>query len=99
MQQISPKLLNEWKKEGELIAIWRCERCFKKIPFYKTDNELVNMIYLSFARHEKFCFECKRKLEKKPEVKKKIIREIGLLKKYEGVIIEEDDGLNIKTSF
>ena len=92
LQQISPKLLSEWKKQGELIAIFRCERCFKKIPFYKTNNELVNMIYISYAKNERFCVECRKKLEKHPEVKKKVIREIILLKKYEGVIIEEDDG-------
>ncbi len=94
LKQINPQLLREWKKQGELIAIWRCERCFKKIPFYKTDNELVNMIYLAFVRNEKYCNECKRKLEKHPEVKKKVIREIILLKKYEGIIVEEDDGSN-----
>jgi len=89
MQQINPQIIDEWKKEGELLAIWRCEGCFKKVPFYKTDNELVNMIYLSFARNEKYCHSCKKKNNPKPILKKKC-REIILLKKYEGVIIEKE---------
>ncbi len=90
MKQIDPQLLREWKKEGELIAIWRCEKCFRKVPLYKTDSELVNFIYRSFARYEKYCPKCKKK--NKPNIKKNNpgpIREIILLRKYEGVIIEK----------
>ncbi len=91
MKQINPQLLREWKKEGELIAIWRCEKCFRKVPFYKTDNELVNLIHLSFARYEKYCLKCKKNMgklnikKKNPEPR----RELILLRRYEGVIIEK----------
>ena len=89
VSQINPQILQEWKKEGELITIWRCNKCFKKIPLYKTDNPLINTIYISFAQFEKFCPKCK--MGEKPIVKKKIRREIILLEKYEGVIIEDDE--------
>ncbi len=90
MKQINPQFLREWRKEGELLVIWRCENCFKKIPLYKTDNELVNMISLSFARNEKYCLKCKKNMGK-PNIKKKNnpCREIFLLRRYEGVIVEE----------
>ena len=90
MKQINPQLLREWKKGGKLLAIWRCEKCFRKIPLYKIDNELVNMIYLSFAGHEKYCLKCKKKMNNS-NIKKNPgpVRELILLKKYEGVIIEE----------
>ena len=88
--QINPKLLEEWKKEGEIIALWRCNRCFKKIPLYKTDNELINSIYLSFAKFERYCPACFRKLNPIKVPKKKVRREVILLKKYENVIVEED---------
>jgi len=88
MQQINPQLLREWKKEGELLAIWRCEKCFLKIPLYKTDSPLINSIYLSFASHEKYCLKCKKKM--KPNIKKSNpSREVILLRRYEGVIIEK----------
>lgn len=90
MQQINPKLLNEWKKEGEIITIWECNKCFKKIPFYKTDNLLVNSIYLSFAKFEEYCLKCLNKMNSKQIPKKKVRREIILLRRYEGIIIEED---------
>ena len=89
MKQINPQILNKWKRGGELIAIFRCERCFKKIPLYKTDNALVNSIYLSFAGHEKYCPKCKMN---KPNIKKNLIRrEIILLARYEGVIEKEPE--------
>ncbi len=92
MKQINPQLLKEWGKEGELLTIWRCEKCFKKIPLYKTNNPLVNSIYLSFASYEKYCPKCKKSM--KPDVKKNNpgpVREIILLKRYEGVIIEKTE--------
>ena len=89
---IKPQLLKEWQKQGEILAIWRCNRCFQKIPLYKTDDDLINSIYLSFARFEKYCPMCKLKKEMKSTPKIKVRREIILLKKYEGVIIEEENG-------
>ena len=68
MKEINPQLLREWKKGGELLTIWRCEKCFQKVPLYKTDNPLVNSIYLSFAKHEKYCLKCKKNM--KPKIKK-----------------------------
>lgn len=91
VSQINPQMLQEWKKDGEIIAIWRCENCFRKIPLYKTDNELINSIYLSFAQFEKDCPKCK--MRGKPIVKKKIIREIILLEKYEGIIEDDEEDL------
>jgi len=60
--QIKTELINEWKKRGKLLTIWRCERCYKKVPFYKTKNPLINSIYLAFAETEKYCWKCKKKL-------------------------------------
>lgn len=88
--QINPKLLEEWKKVGEILIVWRCNRCFKKIPFYKTDNDLINSIHLSFAQFEKHCLKCKEKLNPTRVLKETGRREILLLKKYENVIVEED---------
>jgi len=87
MKQISPQLLREWKKEGELLAIWRCEKCFQKIPFYKTNNSLVDSISLSFARNEKYCLKCRNKSKRKK--KNNPSRELILLRRYEGIIIEK----------
>ncbi len=87
---INPPLLEQWKKKGEIIAIWRCDRCFKKVPFYKTDNPMVNEIYRQAAK-EKYCNHCKKKLQQIPEQKEIIIKEIRLLKKYEGIIVKKVD--------
>lgn len=62
MPQISKKLLDEWKKDGKILVIWRCERCYKKVPFYRTKNPLINSIYLAFAENEKYCWRCKKKV-------------------------------------
>ena len=83
--------MQEWKKEGEILIIWQCNRCFKKIPLYKTNNSLVNSIYLSFARNEKYCEKCKKKLNPKIIFKIKEIKEIRLLEIYEGVIEDDED--------
>ena len=86
--QIKPQLIQEWKKNGEILIIWGCGGCFKKVPLYKSDNPLVNSILLSFAKFEKYCPKCKQK--KFP--KEKVICKIStLLEKYEGIFIEEDD--------
>ena len=91
MIQINPQLLKKWKKDGELLTIWSCEKCFKKIPFYKNKNLLVNSIYLSFSKHEKYCLKCKRNMNKTDTKKKNNpCREIFLLRRYEGIIIEKD---------
>ena len=89
--QISPQLLQEWEKGGKLMAIWRCERCFKKVLLYETHNEFINSIYISFSRFEKYCQECKNKMKGNPVLKTKIVREVILLKKYEGIIEEDGD--------
>ena len=93
MQQINPQIIDEWKKEGELLAIWRCKRCFKKILLYKTDNPFINSIYLSFANFEKYCTKCLNKTNKSQILKKKMKREIILLRKYEGIDEEEENFL------
>lgn len=91
MKQISPQLLREWKKGGELLAIWRCEKCFMKVPFYKTDNSLVDSISLSFARNEKYCLKCRNKSKgKKKNPGSNPGRELILLRRYEGVIIKRE---------
>jgi len=89
--QINHQLLKDWEKQGELLAVWRCDSCFKKVPFYKTDNPIINAIYLSVARYEKYCDKCKKKLANIPHKKKIIIKEVRLLKKYEGIIVEMPD--------
>ena len=83
--QISPKLLEEWKKKGELIGIWRCERCFRKVPFYKSGNEMVDMIHLAAARDHKYCLRCREKIKKNnnPLNKVKKLRINILIQRYE----------------
>ena len=91
VQAIKPQLLQEWQKQGEILAIWRCNRCFKKIPLYKTNNDLINSIYLAFANFEKYCPRCKEKMNPTRAPKEKVRREIILLKKYENVIVEVEE--------
>ena len=84
LTQIKPELLQKWQRKGELLTIWRCERCYKMEPLYKTTNSLINAIYLSWARNHKYCPLCEAKmkgLSKKKPVK--IIRINTLLEKYE----------------
>ena len=84
LQQIKPELLNEWKKKGKLIGIWRCERCYKKIPFYK-EMPLIDMIHLCWAHDHKYCPKCEKKIKGINTIKKKeeILRINHLLEKYE----------------
>lgn len=89
MQQIKPQLLQEWEKEGEILVVWRCERCYKKIPFYKTNNSFIDMIHLMWAQDHKYCSRCMNK--KKDKMIIKIPRIIKILEKYEPKI--EDDEL------
>ena len=91
VQAIKPQLLREWQKEGEILTIWRCNRCFRKVPLYKTDNPIVNSIYLAFANFEKYCDKCKKKLNPTIVLKRNVRREIILLKKYENIIVEEKE--------
>ena len=91
MRQINPQLLSEWKKEGEILAIWQCERCHKQIPFYKTGNPLIDFLYESFAHNEKYCCKCKLRLQNLSKQKNTSTRTIKLLKKYEGIIVEISD--------
>jgi len=90
MPEIKLQLLNELKKQGRLLTIFRCERCYKKIPFYSTNNNLINMIYLSWVRDHRYCNSCEKKIKNlniKP--KKKIKPRINtLLEKYELKIID-----------
>ena len=62
VSQINPELLEKWKKNGELLIIWRCERCYKKLPLYKSKNPLINSIYLSWTKYHQYCDKCKKKL-------------------------------------
>ena len=92
LQQIKPELFNEWKKKGELFAIFRCERCYKKIPFYKSYNELVNMISLAWIKDHKYCYSCERKLDNNFKTKKKVIPRINLLlERYEFEFVESEE--------
>ena len=93
LQQIKPELLNEWKKKGDLLAIWRCERCYKKIPFYK-QNPFIDNISLAWVHNHKYCDKCEKKIKKnnpRPNIILKNLRINRLLKKYEFYDeIEED---------
>ena len=83
--KINPITLEEWKKQGELLAIFRCDRCYKKTPFYKTNNELIDSIYVLWVRDHKNCWRCEKKREKNPldmETKGNI-KIIELIEKYE----------------
>ena len=87
LSQIKPELLNKLKSEGKLLVIWRCEHCYKKLPFYKSDIPLINMIYLAWARDHKYCGKCEKKLMGyKPPKKKEIPRINQLLEIYGRVL-------------
>ncbi len=89
LAQINPELLNKWKKKGELIVIWRCERCCKKIPFYKSNMSLINMITLAWTHNHKYCPKCKKKIKGIPNKKKVQIPRINrLLEIYESELKE-----------
>jgi len=92
--QIKLELLEEWKKKGKLLVIWRCERCYRKIPFFKSGNPLIDSIYLWWVRDHKYCYNCEKKIKKKNNPKPKqdteIIRIGNLLEKYELPLEEED---------
>lgn len=83
--QIKPELLNEWKKQGEILAIWGCPRCHKKVVFYKSDRPLINSIHWAWAHNHEYCEKCYNKINGVITVKKKVeISRINLLlKKYE----------------
>ena len=66
-QQINKELLEEWERKGELLMIWQCEKCFRKIPFYKSENELINALYLWWGHDHKFCDKCIKKLNPLPK--------------------------------
>lgn len=94
LQQIKPELLEEWKKEGEILVIFRCEQCYKKIPFYKTDDELIDMIYLTWVRDHKYCNRCEDKKKGNSKLKKEKPPRINrLLEKYEFQYFDEEDDL------
>ena len=96
MAHIDPQLLERWKKQGELLTIFRCPRCFKKIPFYKTNNELINSIYLFWVREHEYCPKCEKIIKKKgleldPNVGNIMNPEIvRIIKKYEPAAIEPE---------
>ncbi len=98
MEQINPQLLEEWKKEGELLTIFRCPRCFNKIPFYKTNNELINAIYITWARNHEYCPKCEKIRNRENTTKKKVPRIIAIIEKYDLVKISEDDADKIMLS-
>jgi len=86
LKQIKPELLKEFKKKGDLLIIWRCERCYKKIPFYK-QNLFIDNISLAWAHNHKYCDKCEKKIKKNnsgfEEEDIKNLRITRLLKKYE----------------
>lgn len=83
--QINPELLQEWKKKGELIAIWRCSRCYKKVLFYKSGNAIIDGIYLAWVHDHEYCQRCEAKLKKNnnPLKKEKMPRINILIQRYE----------------
>ena len=85
-QQINPCLLEEWKRDGELLIIWGCERCHKKIPFYK-QSPFVDDIMMMWADDHRYCDNCYRKINGIPVIREKVeISRISLLlEKYEFV--------------
>ena len=97
LQQIRPKLLKEWKKKGDLLVIWRCERCYKKIPFYK-QNPFIDNIRLAWTHNHKYCDKCEKKLKKNNRPKEnnpENLRINLLLEKYEFYEELEEDYLHI----
>ena len=82
LQQIKPELLNEWKKKGELLRIWRCEGCYKKIPFYK-QNPFIDMITMAWTHDHKYCWQCEKKMNGITKKKVQIPRINRLLEIYE----------------
>ena len=85
LQQIKPELLSEWKEMGEILVIWGCPRCHKKMVFYKSDMPLIDDIHLIWAQDNKYCKKCYNKINGIVTIKKKIeVSRINLLlKKYE----------------
>jgi len=85
LQQIKPELLDIWKSKGELLIIWGCERCYKKISFYKSNLPLIDVIHLAWTHNHRYCYKCEKKIKGISTVKKKIeIPRINrLLEKYE----------------
>jgi len=61
LQQIKPAILDEWRKNGEILTIWGCERCYKKIPFY-VENPFVDSIKMMWAKNHKYCKKCYNKI-------------------------------------
>ena len=83
LQQIKPELLERWKQKGELLVIWRCERCYKKIPFYK-QIPFIDNIQLAWAHNHKYCDKCEKKIKGiHPKKKVQILRINRLLEIYE----------------
>ncbi len=91
MAKINPQTLEKWKKEGELLTIFRCPRCFKKIPFYETGDELINSIYLAWASNHYYCPKCEKIKTHGDIIKKQVPRIITIIEKYDSVKISEDD--------
>lgn len=82
--QIKLELLREWKKKGELLIIWRCEKCFIKIPFYKSGSPFIDSIYLWWAHDHKYCDKCKKEKNNNPKEENTEDKRIkNLLEKYE----------------
>lgn len=86
LQQIEPRLLTLLQKKGELLVIWRCERCYKIIPFYK-QNHFIDNIILAWAHDHRFCNRCLNPIKKKVNPDNRVYR---LLEKYEFYEMEED---------
>ena len=83
MRQINPQILQEWKKKGEILCIFGCERCYRKTVFYKSNNPIVDTIHQLSAKNRKYCFQCESKLKKNVKIKKEVPRINFLLEMYE----------------
>lgn len=72
--QIDQKQLQEWGKRGELLIIWGCEKCSKKIPFYKSGNDKIDAIILCWCHDHHFCDNCikpkSNPIKKNPEIER-----------------------------
>ena len=83
LQQINPELLNKWKEKGDLIAIWKCDKCSKKLLFYK-ENSFIDNIILAWVHNHQYCDKCEKKIKGiHPKKKDKILRINRLLEIYE----------------
>jgi len=77
--------LEKIQQRGEVLIIWCCEKCRKKMPFYKSGNDFIDGIYLMWARDHKFCDKCLN------PPKKTILKENRISKLLEEYKLEEEE--------